>query len=101
MQSGTVHHHSSTDTAAWGPSSTGSRGSWNSASGQYEADNWWYTDASYNQHGRGYAFNLDDDGAWGNTAFAAGYDSSGSLGVDFATNQSQNRHDGQLVLYWK
>ena len=101
MQSGTVHHHSSTDTAAWGPSSTGSRGSWNSASGQYEADNWWYTDASYNQHGRGYAFNLDDDGAWGNTAFAAGYDSAGSLGVDFATNQSQNRHDGQLVLYWK
>ena len=101
MQSGTTYNHSSTDTAAWAAASTGSRGNWNSASGSAVTDNWWHSSSSYNQYGRGASFNLDDDGAWGNTAFAAGYDSAGSLGVDFATDSVQNGASNHLVLYWK
>ena len=63
-------------------------------------DAWYYS----NKHGGGYkSFHLDDDTGWHNTAFGAGHDGSGGVGVDCFSGQagSEQRAYYDLVLYWK
>ena len=63
-------------------------------------DAWYYS----NKHGGGYkSFHLDDDTGWHNTAFGAGHDGSGGVGVDCLSGQagSEQRAYYDLVLYWK
>ena len=61
-------------------------------------DCFWYTDK-----GGVYSFYLDDDTAWAETAFGAGYDSAGYLGVDSLETSyryhSESSYD--LWLYWR
>ena len=63
-------------------------------------DYWWYS--TDNQSGRGAGFNLDDDGAYGNTSLGAGRDNGGNLGVDALTYGNTTAiQTNNLVLYWK
>ena len=63
-------------------------------------DYWWYS--TDNQSGRGAGFNLDDDGAYGNTSLGAGRDNGGNLGVDALTYGNATAiQTNNLVLYWK
>ena len=67
-------------------------------SGTDNCDCFWY--ASYNGV---YSFYLDDDTGWAETAFGAGYDNSGALGVDSLEigyrYHSTSVYD--LYLYWR
>ena len=96
MQSGTVADKDQNPYNNWTVSHDSS-GNGNFPYGDF--DSWWYGD--HWQSSRGRAFNLDDDNHYGNTAFAAGYDHGGELGVDAFTGNDRNREDADLVLYWK
>lgn len=66
--------------------------------GSDNCDSFWY--ASY---GGIYSFYLDDDTGWAETAFGAGYDNSGSLGVDSleTSYRYHNTSSHDLYLYWR
>ena len=100
MQSNIARSSSAGDQANWQPvlNASGNTSGWPGNVGNI--DNWWYSDD--HQSGRGKGFNLDDDGAWGNTSIAAGYDNGSQLGVDAMTHGNQaNIQTNNLVLYYK
>mgnify|MGYP003310382307 FL=1 len=106
MQSGTTRSSSSSGQNNWQPVLNASNNSSGWPGNVGAIDFWWYSDD--NQSGRGKGFNLDDDGAWGNTSLGAGRDSAGQLGVDALNyGSSQNNNSGapsetnNLVLYYK
>ena len=57
----------------------------------------------YDSYSGVYSFYLDDDTGWAETAFAGGYDNSGSLGVDSLETSyrynNESTHD--LWMYWR
>ncbi len=64
--------------------------------------NFWYTDAALTTGATVRSFNLDDDGGYGQTAFAAGGANNGSYGVDvFEQRLVGNATDKTLVLYYR
>tara|TARA_R100000152_G_C6756041_1_gene179814 strand:- start:28 stop:936 length:909 start_codon:yes stop_codon:yes gene_type:complete len=107
MQSNISRAYNAGDQANWQPvlNESGNTSGWPGSVGNI--DYWWY-DTQY-QNGRGKGFNLDDDGAWGNTSIGAGRDSQGQLGVDALTYGASPaggvdgipRETQNLVLYWK
>ena len=107
MQSNIARAYNAGDQANWQPilNESGNTSGWPGSVGNI--DYWWY-DTQY-QNGRGKGFNLDDDGAWGNTSIGAGRDSQGQLGVDALTYGASPaggvdgipRETQNLVLYWK
>ena len=106
MQSAIARSSSAGSQASWSPvlNQSNNTSGWPNNVG--DIDYWWYSD-DY-QSGRGKGFNLDDDGAWGNTSIGAGRDSAGNLGVDALTfGSSENSNAGapsetnNLVLYYK
>lgn len=100
MQSALVRTHSQGATANWQPvlNESGNTSGWPGNVG--DIDFWWYSTDF--QSGRGKGFNLDDDGHYGNTSFAAGRDSAGQLGVDALTyGNDLHSETNNLVLYYK
>ena len=67
----------------------------------YAALNTWYYTTKHNNIYK--SFHLDDDTGWHNTAFGAGHDGSGGVGVDCFSGQagSEQRAYYDLVLLWK
>ena len=100
MRNGTVRTHSQGATDNWQPvlNQSGNTSGWPGNVG--DMDFWWYSTDF--QSGRGKGFNLDDDGHYGNTSFAAGRDSSGAKGVDaLSYGNALHSETNNLVLYYK
>ena len=100
MQSAGVRASNAGSTANWQPvlNESNNTSGWPGNVGSI--DYWWYSDD--NQSGRGKGFNLDDDGAYGNTTLGGGRDNGGALGVDALTyGNAQAVETNNLVLYWK
>ena len=100
MQSAGVRASNAGSTANWQPvlNESNNTSGWPGNVGSI--DYWWYSDD--NQSGRGKGFNLDDDGAYGNTSLGAGRDNGGNLGVDALTYGNATAVEtNNLVLYWK
>ena len=70
----------------------------NNNSSSDNCDSFWYM--SYSGV---YSFYLDDDTGWAETAFGAGYDNSGNLGVDSleTSYRYNNTSTHDLYLYWR
>ena len=70
----------------------------NNNSGTDNCDCFWYD--SYSSV---YSFYLDDDTGWAETAFGAGYDNSGSYGVDSleTSYRYHNITSHDMYLYWR
>ena len=69
----------------------------NNNSGPDSCDCFWY--GSYNGVN---SFYLDDDTGWAETAFGAGYDNSGALGVDsLETEYRYHSETATLHLFWR
>lgn len=100
MQSGTTRSSSSSGQNNWQPVLNASNNSSGWPGNVGAIDFWWYSDD--NQSGRGKGFNLDDDGAYGNTSFAGGRDNGGNLGVDGLTYGSPvNIATNNLSFFFK
>ena len=100
MQNGTERAYSAGATANWQPvlNQSGNTSGWPGSVGNI--DYWWYSN-DY-QSGRGRGFNLDDDGAYGNTSMGGGYDNGSNLGVDALTYGNATAVEtNNLVLYYK
>ena len=100
MRNNTARAYNAGATANWQPvlNQSGNTSGWPGNVG--DIDYWWY-DTQY-QSGRGKGFNLDDDGAYGNTSFAAGRDNGNNLGVDaLSFGNVINNQTYNLNLYWK
>lgn len=64
--------------------------------------NFWYADVALSTGATVRSFNLDDDGGYGQTAFAAGGANNASYGVDvFEQRLVGNATDKTLVLYYR
>ena len=100
MQSNTTRSYSSSAQSNWQPVLNQSNNSSGWPGNVGAIDFWWYSDD--NQSGRGKGFNLDDDGAYGNTTFAGGRDNGGELGVDGLTHGSpRNIQTNNLSFFFK